>query len=258
MSAAASCVAIVAGVPEELAALRGALGTAREAAFGSHRGWSGTLAGRDVVLAVAGDGAARAESVLSSLLDVVPCSAVVGLGVAGAVSRDLAVGDLVVATEVRGSGPGRSLADPAWAHAALAAGALPAVAVTVPSIVATPGDKTRLAASCPGARAVVDLESATWARLAASRGLPWVVLRVVSDGIDEELPRFLIACQRADGSIDRGRVAARAIVAPWRVAALLRLQRRVREASHTLARAAGSIMQDAASGISRQASREAM
>jgi adenosylhomocysteine nucleosidase len=251
-------VAIVAGVPEELAGVRRALAGAREIAFGSRRAWRGRFGGRDVVLAVAGDGAPRARRVLDDLLTAVPCEAVVGLGVAGGLSRDLAVGALVAATEVRDGGGAVGAPDSAFVRAAVAAGASEAIALSTPGLAATPDEKAALLATCGGLRAIVDLESAAWAREAAVRALPFGILRVVSDAWDEELPDFILRSVRGDGSVDRGRVAVRAIVVPSRVPALLRLSRRVREASALLARSLGGIMSDAGFGASRAASREAV
>jgi len=251
-------VAIVAGIPEELAGLRRILAGGRTLAFCAHRGWSGRLAGRDVVVAVAGDGAARADRILAELLDAVPCSALVGIGVAGGLTSDLAAGDLVTAAVVRAPGGASTAPDPILLRAAVAAGAAPVTAVTSSGVVATPAAKQALAASLPGTSAVVDLESATWARAAASRGLPWAILRVVSDASDEELPGFLLDCQRDDGSLHRGMVAARAIAVPTRLNGLVRLRRRVHEAAWALSGAVEAMMLDAGFGSSRDASREAM
>jgi adenosylhomocysteine nucleosidase len=248
-------VAIVAGVPEELAGVRRALTGARELSFGSRRAWRGRFGGLDVVLAVAGDGAPRARRVLDGLLTEVACGAVVGIGVAGGLTRDLAAGALVAAREVR-AGAAMSRPDPAFVRAAVAAGACEAIALSIPGLAANPDEKAALAASCAGSPAIVDLESAAWAREASVRGLPFGILRVVSDSWDEELPDFILRSQRDDGSVDRGRVAVRAIVVPSRVPALLKLSRRVREASAHLARALGGIMVDAGFGAPRAASRE--
>jgi hypothetical protein len=83
-------------------------------------------------------------------------------------------------------------------------------------------------------------------------------VRVISDDVDEELPDFIVGSQRPDGSVDRGRVAARALVVPTRLTKLLRLRRRVLDAAATLASAVGSIIVDAPRDISRDVSREAM
>jgi len=183
---------------------------------------------------------------------------VVGIGVAGGLSRDLRAGALVAAREVRDRSGSPCAAHAGFVRAAVAAGAVEAVAVSTPGLAATVDEKRALAAICPGVSAVVDLESGAWAREACRRGVPFGILRVVSDAWDEELPDFILRSQRDDGSVDRRRVAVRAIVVPSRVPALLKLSRRVREASLLLARALGGIMSDAGFGAFRAGSREAV
>jgi nucleoside phosphorylase len=258
VSASTLPVAIVAGVPEELAAVRAGLEQARELAFGPYRGWRGRIAGRDVVLAVAGDGETRAVSRLSALLDQESCAAVLGIGVAGGLSDGLAVSRLVTVTETRAEDAPTLLADPLLSDAARAAGALPVGSVSVRRIVATPEAKRELALTYRGRPSIVDLETHAWATVAAARRLPWAVLRVVSDDAGEPVPEFIVDCQREDGSLDRGRIVAKALAVPLRLTTLLRLRRRVAEAASVLAAAASAIMIDAPSGLSREASREAM
>ena len=228
-------IAIVAGVPEELAVLRRRVGGAR-----------GVLGGRDVVLAVAGDGAARAERSLDALLAAVPCSGVLGIGVAGGLTDDLPVGSFVVASCVISSDGREHRPDPACVAAATRSGARPARVLCAAGLAGTAIDKARMREHAGDGPAVVDLESAAWAESAARHGLPWSVLRVVSDAWDEDLPGFLLRAQRAVGSGARGRVAFGAIAVPTRIPTLVRLATRVRRASTRLADGAAAIMSEAA------------
>jgi adenosylhomocysteine nucleosidase len=77
--------------------------------------------------------------------------------------------------------------------------------------------------------AVADMESAAWARAAASRGVPFLIVRAVSDTFEEELPGFLSSCLTSDGSVDRAAVARRLILHPAALPVLLRARERVRE-----------------------------
>jgi len=239
-------IAIVAGVPEELAVLRRRLTGASEIPTAAGRATRGTLGGREVVLAVAGDGAARAERSLEALLDAVPCSAVLGVGVAGGLTDDLPVGSLVVASSVVSGDGVEQLPEPGCVAAAKRHGARPARVVCADGLAGTAVDKARLREQAGDGAAVVDLESAAWARSASQRGLPWSVLRVVSDAWDEDLPGFLLRAQRPDGSVARGRVAFGAIAVPTRIPTLVRLAARVRRASSRLADGAAAIMSEAA------------
>jgi adenosylhomocysteine nucleosidase len=249
---------IVAAAPEELAEFRRRLVGARRVAAGSVRAWRGTLAGCETVVAVAGDGPARAAERLEQLLAHVDGRAVVGVGVAGGLSRDLAAGDLVVATEVREVGGGCLEPDRGLRQAASAAGARSAVVVAVSGVAATPGRKAALAAPLSGATAVVDLESAAWGAAAAARELPWCVLRVVSDAWDDELPGFLARCERADGSMSRVKVLAGALAVPARIGTLFGLYRGVRGAARILADAWEDMMTGVVSSQAGVATREAV
>jgi nucleoside phosphorylase len=217
---------------------------ARELISDRVRASLGRIAGREVVLAIAGVGAKRAAAMLTTLLAELPCSAAIGVGVAGGLTDDLKAGQLVAADAVYEEG-GRSLVpDASWLDAATGAGATRARIVSTASIVGTPSAKRALARRIGGASAAVDLESYAWAGAAAARGIPWTILRVISDRVDEAIPDFVADCQREDGSIDRGRVAAKGLAVPTRLMTLLRLRRRVHEASATLAVTLGAIMRD--------------
>ena len=78
------------------------------------------------------------------------------------------------------------------------------------------------------------MESAAWAREAAARGIPYVVVRAVSDAADEELPAFLAEALGTDGSIRRGEVARRALLEPSSWGTLLRMRRRMHDLSASL------------------------
>jgi len=239
-------IAIVAGVPEELAVLRRRLSAPRDVATSAGRAIRGLLGDREVVLAVAGDGALRAERSLDALLDAVYCSGVLGVGVAGGLTDDLRVGSLVVAASVVSRDGVELFPEPACVEAAARHGACPARVVCAAGLAGTAIDKARLRERAGDGPAVVDLESAAWAESATRHGLPWSVLRVVSDAWDEDLPGFLIRAQRPDGSVARGRVAFGALAVPTRIPTLVRLAKRVRHASGRLADGAAAIMSEAA------------
>src|SRR5262249_43924397 len=93
-------------------------------------------------------------------------------------------------------------------------------------LAAEPGD---------GASLAVDMESAAWGREAAGRGVPYAILRVVSDGADDELPEYLTRCMDREGGISRGRVALAALAHPAPIPTLWSMRGRVREASARLA-----------------------
>ncbi|HEY1435473.1 MAG TPA: hypothetical protein VGG65_08865, partial [Thermoanaerobaculia bacterium] len=198
---------------------------------------AGRLGGVDVVLAATGDGAVRAARATAALCERHRPRVLIGMGVAGALSDDLSVFDILAAAHVRDANAEAPPPDPAMLARALAIpGAREATFVTAPGPVVTRAAKAALAASAaPGGTASVDMESAAWARAAADRRIPYAILRAVSDGPLEELPGYLPRCMDAEGSIRRGAVALHAIGNPSSIPLLLAMRERVREATGRLA-----------------------
>ncbi len=178
-----------------------------------------------------GDGAARASASVSFLLREFPVSFLVGAGAAGALVPSVRAGEIVVATRLVDEGGEAPSPDAGSISSAVALGAKPATIVTVARPCCSSKEKGALAAHfapCDSSPAVADMESAAWARAAASRGVPFLILRVVSDTFEEDLPGFLSSCLSPDGSIDRAAVARRLIRHPAALPALLRTRKRVR------------------------------
>ena len=82
-------------------------------------------------------------------------------------------------------------------------GARSGTLVTVDRPLVAAAEKAAWAARIGDGSAAVDMESAAWARAAAARGIPYIVVRAVSDAADEELPGYLSRCMDADGGIRR-------------------------------------------------------
>jgi adenosylhomocysteine nucleosidase len=199
--------------------------------------WRGAVGARvgetEVVIAATGDGAMRAAAAAASLCDRMRPLAVVGAGIGGALSPDLGSGAIVAAHRVRDSSGDAPAPDARLLSRALEAGAAAGTLLTVAHPVTAAVEKRRLAAFLEGPSAV-DMESAAWARVAASRGIPYLVVRSISDRADEDLPDYLVACMGEDGAIRRGAVVARALARPARIPALFRLRRRVLDCGQRL------------------------
>jgi adenosylhomocysteine nucleosidase len=93
-------IAVLTAIPEEIAAFGAHLvETGRETVAGIsiHHG---TLDGRAVVLAESGIGKVNGALAATVLFDRFRCGGIIFSGVAGGLDPDLAVGDLVIATEV--------------------------------------------------------------------------------------------------------------------------------------------------------------
>jgi adenosylhomocysteine nucleosidase len=237
-------IAIVAAMPEELAPLRARGRAPRVLDFpdgGPLDVTTAAVAGRAVVLAATGDGERNARRGAETLISMISVQRLIVVGIAGAASDDLRPGALVVADEVHEESGSAWRADPTHVTEAVRAGARPARLVSARKIADTPAVKRGLAAGARGAVAV-DLESAAYVAAAEQAGVPWTVLRVISDAADEELPPLLNRARDDGGAVRRG-VVARGLLTNWSaVPVLLRLRARLQAASVTLADAVERIL----------------
>ena len=209
--------------------------------------WTFSLFGRLGVVCLSGIGEAAAARAARERLAALRPAAVFSVGFAGAVTQAVAPGDLVVGmslwrydrhtaelTEV--AAPPAPVAVPELVQRLREAG-LPAKAgslVTAPVIV----DKAReVKAVRHLIHPVLEQETAAVATQAFSASVSFLGIRVVTDGADEEIPRFL--AEKLDAGVEPGWGEALAWVAadPRRLAILVRLWRRSEVAARNLARA---------------------
>jgi adenosylhomocysteine nucleosidase len=231
-------IAIVAAMPEEVAPLRARL-------------QGGRLDGQDVRIAVTGDGARNARAGAEELLAAGSTHALLVLGVSGALTPELATADLIVGARVQDEeGRSHQAAGAQVAALARATGGRPALVMSARKIADTVAEKTRLAraaaAEADGHPAVVDLESAAYVGAAERAGVPWIVLRAVSDTAGEALPAILNRSADSSGSVNRGRVLRGLFSDPGALPHLLALRKRVAQCADVLARAAGAAVRIAA------------
>jgi adenosylhomocysteine nucleosidase len=225
--------AIVAALPEEVASLR--IAEPRKTRAGRTPLVLGRLGGRPVAMAVTGDGEVNARRGIAEVLTSLEVERLVVVGVGGALTPGLAPAAVVVGRAVI-SPDARSLdASAALVELAVSAGARRGVVVNVRDLVESPEEKRRLwqrvgAADEP---MVVDLETAAFAAAADAAGVPWVVLRAVSDTAAEAVPSFLARC-RDERGLRRTRILAHALTHPSALSALWQLDRRVRACSRAL------------------------
>jgi farnesyl-diphosphate farnesyltransferase len=235
-------LAVIAAMPEEVSALRRRLTGGHTVEVGRTRVLLGALAGRPVAVAVVGDGAHNARRGTAELLAAMPVERALLVGVSGALTPDLEPGALVVARAVTGVQTVPAPADEV-AQVALATGARPGLVVSVADLVETPQHKARLRTGhgAGSLSLVVDLESAAVVAVLAAAGIPWVVLRAVSDTASEALPPILRRCRDSAG-LHRGRLLAGALRRPPVLAELWRLGRRMRLCADALARAVEQVI----------------
>ena len=93
-------IGVIGAMPEEVALLARDLEGARPERRGARDYLRGRLHGRDVVVVFSGWGKVASASTATTLIEVFGVEAVVFTGVAGALAADLAVGDVVIGTEL--------------------------------------------------------------------------------------------------------------------------------------------------------------
>ena len=178
------------------------------------------IAGGPGVVAVAGGGNAAG---LSRKLDALhgDISGVISIGLAGALSPHLNVGDVVIADRILADGEVHRC-DNIW-RVALAA-KLPAAhqGSMAASEVVIADAATKSALYDSSGALCVDMESGVAARFAASRGLKLAALRVISDDASHVLPPAALVAMRLDGGIALGRILWSVTKNPLQIPALIR------------------------------------
>jgi adenosylhomocysteine nucleosidase len=226
-------IAVVTALKEEFEAV---LSRAREARF---RGTfvEARIGTSDVALCLTGDGAGQAGRAADLLCETVRPTALLGAGIAGALSAGLEVGDVLVSRRIRDSQgdvpvPDARLLAQAIENTGARAGTF--LTVARPVVLASL-KKALLQTFDDGGPAAADMESSAWARAAASRGIPYLVARAISDRAEEDLPEYLGRCVGPDGGIRRPSVVLSALAQPATIPALLRMRGRLLACAETLA-----------------------
>lgn len=228
-------LALVSALPEELQAVLDLLPDEQRTVVGKRVFWQGHLHGQAVVAVLSGIGKVAAANTATLLAERFQVKAIVMTGVAGGLGRGVTVGDVVVARELlqhdmdaspifpRHEVPGyarsrfpsdatltarvaqaceATLLDPraTLGEAAVAAFGLRAsrvhqgLLVSGDRFVSRTVESQALQAELPDALAV-DMESAAVAQVCADFGLPFAVVRTISDRADDaahvDFPRFL-------------------------------------------------------------------
>ena len=239
-------IAVVAALQEELTPLGERIRNPVSRRLDSIETTEGLLGDVGVVLAATGDGEQAAKVGISLLLADQQVDALIVVGVAGGLDPALQAGAIVAARTVHnGTGPVGE-PDQKWLGRALEQeGTVEGTVVSSSGIAVDRESKSRLWMELGGgAPAVVDLESATYALEAVTKGIPYLVLRAVSDTADETLPLDFNRFRAADGRIDRNRVLRHALLHPHLLPRLLALRERVQECARRLADVTESLLCD--------------
>jgi adenosylhomocysteine nucleosidase len=222
-------VAIIAAFPGELKPLVSAPGPAGSRWPHSTRDgihfWAQRTEDEEWIAACAGAGQDAATRAFAAIEEGGPISLVFSVGWAGALRPEIASGSAHNVAGVIDVRTGERFRCDAYAGDLWLA--------TSPTVAGTQ-EKRRLAAAYDAA--LVDMEAAAVARLAAMRGIPFYCLKGVSDGLDDRLPdfnRFL----SPSGQLRLPRLITFALFRPIYWPALIRMGENSKKASRSIAQA---------------------
>jgi adenosylhomocysteine nucleosidase len=151
------------------------------------------------------------------------CFGLISFGFAGALSPELAAGTLIIPETVLTLGGERFETHESWRQRVLAAAptALTASIVGVDAVAASQAAKAALNSRITAV--AVDTESHAVGRVAAGAGLPFLVVRAVSDRAGDAVPGWLLATLDAGGDVSPPVFAAALLRDPRRLAVVLAL-----------------------------------
>lgn len=213
-------VAIIAAMPGELKPL---VRSWPHSARGNIRFWALRNEEEEWIAACSGAGQAAATRAFAGIEDGGPIDLVLSIGWAGALSSECKAGEAYNVAGVYDARTGeRFNCD---------AGAGSQWLVTSPRV-ADEAEKSRLAGTYKAA--LVDMEAAAIARLAAMRGIPFYCIKGVSDPLDAKLPDFNHFID-PDGQFQTPKFVLFALLRPWIWPALLRMGENSKQASQSIA-----------------------
>ncbi len=248
-------LALIAAMPEETAPLLRRLGRATRDRLSGFIYYRFSFGNREVWLMESGMGPKRAAEAAHALIASAHPAIILNFGFAGAVGKELAVGDIVVAKRVLFHHD-RLFSE----HQGIAAGVTEQLAgfldrdkgvrsyhvhrgtfITAAQIIG----KGKMADLLPGGtpHAVLEMETSAVARVAAKEKVPLVALRAITDGADEELGFTIDEFTDRDMTIRIGKVLKTVARKPWIVPQLVRLSRNTKVAGKNLAEAMVTVME---------------
>lgn len=223
---------VLAPMPSELRPVVRAFGL-RRGRLGDLDGHVGTAGSAEVVATTTGIGTALAREATGRMLDRGGVDHVVAVGIAGGIGPGTAVGDLIVPATVEGWPPTAGLhPDPL--------GRLAASGTLVSSD--EYGYAPEVVAELVGRGVVaVDMETVAVAETCVERGVPWSVVRAVSDRADDDsVDSAVITLVKPDGSPDLWAALRHVVRHPGRIRPLAALGRDATTAARRAANAAAT------------------
>jgi adenosylhomocysteine nucleosidase len=225
-------IALLCAMPMELRPLRRRLRLEK-----TRLGYAGRIGDRAVTAVITGIGTARAHAATVRLLDAVDAEWVIVVGICGATDNRTPIGSLVLPElVVDGSDGSQHRPTP------LGVGDTHGKLWTTDELLLDPAEHADLRAQ--GAVAL-DMETAAVAKACEPRGVPWSVVRAVSDragdgGVDADI----VGLTRPDGTANLSAAARYLVRCPGALPRLVRLAGGSRLASERAANAAIKFLTD--------------
>ena len=182
-----------------------------------------------VELLETGEGTDNARRSLEAGLEQNKARAIVSIGFAGALSNALKAGDLVIASKVRDglAQPDNELLSAAENVTLAEVPVHYGIAITTNEIIWQAESKRALAATLePDEIGIVDMESTAIAGVCARHELPFLIVRSITDLLDEDLPLNFNLYRGEDGRVDSARIVKAALLRPRALSGLMELRRR--------------------------------
>jgi adenosylhomocysteine nucleosidase len=220
---------VLAPMPSELRPIVRRLGLTRTGGAASeHAGKVGTMEVRAVHT---GMGTAKAAAATEAALAEGGVERVVVCGIAGGVDPSLAIGDLIAPEVVVDHASGATFVPTPWDPAAVPRGRL----CTTDELIVQPDRVERLREE--GVIAL-DMETSAVAAVCERHGVPWSVIRAISDRADDgSVDREIMTLTDRDGRPDLKGLLRYLGPKPWRIAKLAKLAKGATLAADTAAAA---------------------
>ena len=84
-----------------------------------------------------------------------------------------------------------------------------------------------------------DMETHSMARVATAAGVPFIVVRAISDPAWQDIPNWILSFLTSDGEVDYWRLSLALVRYPWRLPTLIALAGNSKKAFSSLRRVAG-------------------
>lgn len=150
-------------------------------------------------------------------------TALVSFGIAGALTPELAPGDIIIGSKVLNGAGAEFSADTDWAKTLVdrLVRAHKGTMMTTEHGVASPREKARLHRQSNAI--AVDMESAGVAAAAAERSIPFIAIRAIADSAARSIPQSALVGLAPDGTTRPLAVMGQLALRPWELPALMRL-----------------------------------